>query len=200
MKLTKFILLLLGIIIFSSCGNKNIESKTEIEEEIIETSVSQNQPGDLPEEKENEEKDIFDLSLLNSVDLNDNPIDSSIFENKYTLVNVWATNCRPCVIEMPDLQKLQETLGGDDFQVIGIISDTYSESEINLEAAKKIVEQTGVKYSNIIPNDQIIEEVLMHIQFVPTTFIVDSDGKFIGEMVYGLREYDFFEAWVNTIK
>lgn len=196
MKLNKIILLLLGIVIFSSCGN----SKAEVKEEVVESSVSETQPGDLPSEKIDEEEDLFDLSLLNSVDLNGNPIDSSIFENKYTLVNVWATNCRPCIIEMPDLQKLQENLGGDNFQVIGIISDTYVESEINLDAAEKIVKQTGVEYSNIIPNEHIINEVLMHVQFVPTTFIVDSEGKFIGEMVYGLREYDFFEAWVNSIK
>lgn len=200
MKLNKIILLILGIIIFSSCGNNNTAPNTEVKEEVVESSLSENQPGDLPKEETNVKEDFFDLSLLNSVDLNGNPIDSSIFENKYTLVNVWATNCRPCIIEMPDLQKIQENLGGDDFQVIGIISDTYVESEINLDAAKKIVGQTGVEYSNIIPNEHIIEEVLMHVQFVPTTFIVDSEGKFIGEMVYGLREYDFFEAWVNSVK
>lgn len=196
MKNYKFAFLFLGILFLASCGNKESTSDVSGEEEIIMSEDTQIEE-DIPEETINV---LFNLSDMNSVDLDGNEVDSSIFQGKYTLVNVWATFCRPCIVEMPDLQKIHENLGGDDFQVIGIISDTYVESNENIEDAKKIVRQTGVDYINVVPNDKIIEDVLAKIQFVPTSFIVDSEGNFIGEAVYGSKDYKFFEAWVNQTK
>ncbi len=196
MKKYKFILFLVGILFLTSCGTdkKNEEISKNDQVEIVEEEQIEDDNIEEPDQN------VFNLSDFTSVDLEGNPVDSSIFQGKYTLVNVWATFCRPCIVEMPDLQKIHENLGGDDFQVIGIISDTYVESNENMEDAKKIVEQTGVNYINVVPNDEIIEDVLTQIQFVPTSFIVDSEGNFLGEVVYGSKDYKFFESWVNQIK
>ncbi len=194
MKKNKILLLFLMILILTSCGTKKTEEPKEVVEQ--ETPLTSEENAD----SEEEEKVAFDLSFINTVDLNGNEIDATIFENKYTLVNIWGTFCRPCIVEMPDLQKLHANLGGDEFQVIGIISDTHVDYENNIEDAKNIIEKTGVEYINIIPNQQLVEEVLSNIQFVPTSFIVDSQGKIIGEMVFGARDYNFFESWVNSTK
>lgn len=196
MKKYKFILFLVGILFLTSCGTdkKNEEISKNDQVEIVEEEQIEDDNVEEPDQN------VFNLSDFTSVDLEGNPVDSSIFQGKYTLVNVWATFCRPCIVEMPDLQKIHENLGGDDFQVIGIISDTYVESNENMEDAKKIVEQTGVNYINVVPNDKIIEDVLKQIQFVPTSFIVDSEGNFLGEVVYGSKDYKFFESWINQIK
>ncbi len=42
------------------------------------------------------------------------------FEGKYIVLNFWATWCAPCRKEMPHLSALQNTLGGDDFEVVTI--------------------------------------------------------------------------------
>lgn len=196
MKKYKFILFLVGILFLTSCGTdkKNEEISKNDQVEIVEEEQIEDDNVEEPDQN------VFNLSDFTSVDLEGNPVDSSIFQGKYTLVNVWATFCRPCIVEMPDLQKIHENLGGDDFQVIGIISDTYVESNENMEDAKKIVEQTGVNYINVVPNDEIIEDVLTQIQFVPTSFIVDSEANFLGEVVYGSKDYKFFESWINQIK
>ena len=34
------------------------------------------------------------------------------FEGKYVLLNIWATWCPPCRKELPDLEGLQQELGG----------------------------------------------------------------------------------------
>lgn len=196
MKKNKILLLFLMILILTSCGTK----KTEEQKEVVEQETPLTSEENADSEEEEEEKVAFDLSFINTVDLNGNEIDATIFENKYTLVNIWGTFCRPCIVEMPDLQKLHANLGGDEFQVIGIISDTHVDYENNIEDAKNIIEKTGVEYINIIPNQQLIEEVLTNIQFVPTSFIVDSQGKIVGEMVFGARDYNFFESWVNSTK
>ena len=38
------------------------------------------------------------------------------------------------------------------------------------------------------------------VQFIPTTFIVDSEGKQVGALVIGSKDYAFFETLINTIK
>lgn len=45
------------------------------------------------------------------------------YKGKIVLLNVWATWCAPCVIEMPMLNALQEERGGDNFEVVTISVD-----------------------------------------------------------------------------
>ncbi len=45
------------------------------------------------------------------------------YRGKLVLLNVWATWCAPCIIEMPMLNDLQADLGGDDFQVVTVSID-----------------------------------------------------------------------------
>ena len=48
----------------------------------------------------------------------------SEWRGRTVLVNLWATWCVPCRKEMPALDKLQETLGDKDFEVVAINIDT----------------------------------------------------------------------------
>jgi len=48
----------------------------------------------------------------------------SEWKGRTVLVNLWATWCVPCRKEMPALDKLQQTLGDKDFEVVAINIDT----------------------------------------------------------------------------
>jgi thiol-disulfide isomerase/thioredoxin len=45
------------------------------------------------------------------------------FRGKTLLVNFWATWCKPCLVEMPALDRLQKALSGDRFSVLAIAID-----------------------------------------------------------------------------
>ena len=47
----------------------------------------------------------------------------SDFDGQVVLLNLWATWCAPCVVEMPMLDALQQEFGGEDFQVVTISLD-----------------------------------------------------------------------------
>ena len=54
------------------------------------------------------------------------------WHGKVVLLSFWATWCKPCIWEMPHLDKLQSTLGGPDFDVVPVAFD-----ELGLAAAPK---------------------------------------------------------------
>jgi thiol-disulfide isomerase/thioredoxin len=52
-----------------------------------------------------------------------NAADFGSLRGKVLLVNFWATWCPPCVEEMPALDRLQDALGGSEFQAVAIAMD-----------------------------------------------------------------------------
>ncbi|MCB8818047.1 TlpA family protein disulfide reductase [Desulfosporosinus sp. SRJS8] len=97
------------------------------------------------------------------------------------MINIWATYCEPCIEEMPDLQELHEEFKSEGVNLIGIVSDTPDED--NEALAKAIISKTGVQYTNIIPDETVINNVLSNISSVPTTLFVDSAGNIIRDLV-----------------
>jgi len=49
--------------------------------------------------------------------------------SKLRLINVWATWCGPCIIEFPELVKLQRMYGNRDFEVVSVTTDDPSLEE-----------------------------------------------------------------------
>lgn len=115
--------------------------------------------------------------------------------HKYTLVNCWATFCNPCIGEMPSLEALNNKYYGADFQIIGVCGDLFKDGEIDgdkLKKGKDIVEQTGVTYTNLIPNGELSSGVLSNVIAYPTNYILDENGNII-EMFSGANSYEQFE-------
>jgi thiol-disulfide isomerase/thioredoxin len=52
------------------------------------------------------------------------PLKLSRFSRADVLLNLWATWCAPCRAEMPALDRLQQELGGPDFEVVAVNIDT----------------------------------------------------------------------------
>jgi len=132
------------------------------------------------------------LSPFWTIDMYGNEVDQTIFKNsKLTLVNVWATFCPPCLVEMPDLAELSEEYSINDVQIVGIINDVYSPNqrifERNLQTAASIIVQTGANYTHLIPSEDLYNLRLKDVQFVPETFFVDNTGKIVGKTVIGAK-------------
>ena len=47
----------------------------------------------------------------------------SQFRGKVVLLNFWATWCPACLVELPILDRLQQAMGGSDFQVVAVSVD-----------------------------------------------------------------------------
>lgn len=131
---------------------------------------------------------------FNGKDVNGNPISSDIFkQNKLTLVNVWGTFCGPCLKELPYLQQLQNEMKDKGLNVIGIVSD----GEESKEEAIKILKKNNINFINIMPNKEIKEKLLINLNAVPVTMLVDKEGNIVGEVLVGGRSKEQFETIVE---
>ena len=124
-------------------------------------------------------------------------VTSDIFaDSRLTMVNVWATYCNPCLMEMPYLGELAAEYSPEDFQIIGIISDVMEGDEDTLQTALSLISETGADtYTHLLLNESLYTAMLTDVTAVPTTFFVDSEGRIL-DTVLGSKEKD---AWKELI-
>ncbi|WP_066644358.1 TlpA family protein disulfide reductase [Christensenella timonensis] len=134
-------------------------------------------------------------------DLAGNEVTQDVFSgHKLTMVNLWATYCKPCLQEMPDLGEINREYAGKGFQVVGIVTDAADQSgqvvQEQADLAKEIVSATGADYTQLIPSNAMILKKLKDVTMVPETVFVDEYGKQVGESVVGSRSK---EEWTRII-
>lgn len=124
-------------------------------------------------------------------DVYGNAVPADIIAQKdVTVINVWATFCSPCIQEMPGLEKWHAELP-DNVQIIGIVSDVWEGQDAS--AAKAILEQNSVHFTNLTANDSM-STLLGMCAYVPTTFLVDKNGQLIGEPIIGADVQGYINA------
>ena len=71
-------------------------------------------------------------------------MDSSLFaDNAFTVVNFWFSGCKPCVAELGDLDKLNQTVKAQGGEVIGINTETLDDNADAIATAKQILQTKG---------------------------------------------------------
>jgi len=110
------------------------------------------------------------LPAFTLTDLNGKTLSSSSLKGKVVLMNFWATWCPPCRAEIPDLISLQKKYG-DKLIVIGI-----SEDEGSVEDVRKFVAAQGMTYPVAMSTPEL-RKIFRGVVALPTTFVLDPDGK-----------------------
>jgi thiol-disulfide isomerase/thioredoxin len=132
-----------------------------------------------------EDKDIaknFDYDFR-VVDLQNNTVDVSSFKGKTLFINLWATWCGPCRVEMPSIQNLYNTVDKD--KVVFIIlsldhKDPYAK-------VTKFVQDKEFNFPVYLPASELPSQ--LQVKSIPTTFIVDSKGKIVQKET-GVTNFD----------
>lgn len=98
------------------------------------------------------------------------------YTGKVTLVNFWATWCRPCVEEIPSLNRLRKQMQGKPFRLISV---DYAEDRETIEAFMK---EVNVDFPVLLDTDGKVSAEWNVVVF-PSTFVIAPDGK----IVYGVK-------------
>lgn len=141
------------------------------------------------------EADKEKFPSFETTDTKGNKITEKIFADKdITMVNVWGTFCGPCINEMPELQKIYESLP-KNANLIGIVADVPEGMKDGVDNANYIEKQTGVKYTNLTLSDSL-SSFAKRFYAVPSTIFVDKNGNIIGELVMGAD----IDAYVRNLQ
>lgn len=112
----------------------------------------------------------------------------SSFKGKTILLNVWATWCAPCREEMPALNRLQQALGGEKFEVVALSLDRSG-----AEASKKFLDDVGASALRLYTDATAKQGLTLKLVGMPTTILIDKDGLELGRLA-GPAEWDSEEA------
>jgi cytochrome c biogenesis protein CcmG/thiol:disulfide interchange protein DsbE len=107
------------------------------------------------------------------------------YSGKVVILDFWATWCPPCRQEIPGFISLQNKYGKDGLAVVGISLD-----EDGPTAVKPFVKQTGINYTVVAGNDQVTKDY-GDIESIPTTFIIDRNGRVMSKHVGYVAESVF---------
>lgn len=194
--LTLAALILTGALALTGCAKTSTEDNTNA---TANQSDSKQTTSEIGEEQDTNSKaeDVF--SKLNTTDLDGNPVDGSIFQDKkLTLVNAWNIGCTPCVEEIPYLQKISEEYAEKGVAVKGLyFSFGEDVGEDEMSQVKEVLSNASATYSQLLLSKEMYENSTMQeVMAFPTTFIVDSNGTIIDKLE-GSKDYN---GWKETVE
>ena len=87
------------------------------------------------------------------------------------MLNIWATWCGPCRIEMPSIQALQQSLGPKGLKIVAVsVDDPGSE-----EAIRDFAKEYGLTFEILHDPTGKIQKAYQTTG-VPETFVIGRDG------------------------
>lgn len=104
-------------------------------------------------------------------DANGASVKLSDYKGKVVLLNFWATWCGPCKIEIPWFIDLEQKYKDQGFSVLGVSMD-----EDGWEVVKPYIENRKVNY-RVLLGDDTVGNLYGGIESLPTTYMVDRDGR-----------------------
>lgn len=94
------------------------------------------------------------------------------YRGQVTLINIWATYCEPCLVEMPSLDRLYARYKSKGFKVVGVAVDDPGFEE----TIKEFVAKLGVTFEILHEGSGDIERAY-RARGIPATYVVGRDGR-----------------------
>ncbi|MGC3946128.1 MAG: TlpA disulfide reductase family protein [Chryseolinea sp.] len=112
----------------------------------------------------------YDFTLQ---DMNGNAVDVRRLRGRTLFVNLWATWCGPCRVEMPTIEALYKHADTTRVVFLIISVDDYAHHD----KVRNFARDKGFTFPVYMPAGGLPE--LLQVPSIPTTFIVAPDGKVV---------------------
>ena len=190
----KTLILIMSVLLIAGCSvnGNDVAPKDDKAQEAQNNGVPEDensqevQDNDTQETKEPVMAPDFELKSMD-----DSMIKLSDMRDKNVILNFWYTGCGFCVIEMPDLQKLQDTYA-DDLLILAV---NVGEKKEKVQA---FMDENNLSFTVLLDEDMDVADTY-GIRSFPTTTAVNKKGEiiggYIGMLTYEQMEqlYGFFE-------
>ncbi|MCR9252668.1 MAG: TlpA family protein disulfide reductase, partial [bacterium] len=114
-------------------------------------------------------------------DANGNMVSLTSLRGKYVLIDFWASWCRPCRAENPNVKKVYATYADKGFEILGVSLD------VNSNKWKQAIEVDGLPWEHVLDTRSAESaSATYNVQTIPATFLVDPEGKIIAKGLRGI--------------
>jgi peroxiredoxin len=117
----------------------------------------------------------------------------SSFKGKYVLVDFWASWCRPCREENPNVVSAFQKFRNKNFTILGVSLDK------NKEAWTKAIMKDGLTWAHISDLQEWYSPVvsIYGIQGIPFNVLVDPKGNIIAKNLRGSELHEKLAEVLN---
>ena len=119
----------------------------------------------------------------------------SDLKGKYVLIDFWASWCRPCRVENPNLVQLYRSNKDRGLRIVGVSLDKEKNKWI------QAIKDDGLVWNHVSNlqfwNDPIAK--LYKVSAIPATFILDDKGVIIARDLRGIELYNKVEELLSKM-
>jgi len=116
-------------------------------------------------------KQVIDIKTIDNKG-NFHTVSHNDYSGKFLLLDFWATWCKPCIGEMPNLIKARNLFDTSRLQIIGISRDT------DLNKLKLFLQKKNLPWNNYMISPDIQESIIKFYsaEAIPRTILVSPQG------------------------
>jgi len=105
------------------------------------------------------------------------------YKGQVVLVNIWATWCEPCRVEMPAMERLQDSLAGSGLKIVAVSIDEAEPSVV-----RAFRREMGLTFEILQDRTRAIERVYQTTG-VPESFVLNREGRIVKKVI-GAHAWD----------
>ncbi len=101
------------------------------------------------------------------------------YKGKVVVLNIWATWCAPCVVEMPTFEKLKALVADTNLRIVAVSTDDY----VGMDSVRTFARNLKLTFDILLDSVHRIDKDYLTTGY-PETFVIARDGtirkKWIG--------------------
>jgi thiol-disulfide isomerase/thioredoxin len=118
-------------------------------------------------------------------------------KGKVVVLDLWATWCGPCRMEIPSFIRLQEKYKAQGLEIVGVSLDPITRGG-NAELVRKFMQENNINYTIWVVNNPVALMKYPTGQGIPTTYVIDRNGRTIKQYV-GVQPESVFESDIKSL-
>lgn len=112
--------------------------------------------------------------------INGPPIKLSNYAGKVLVVNLWATWCGPCRMEIPELVKLYKEYRAKGLEIVGLSTEN---PEASAAGVRRFAEEFEINYPLGWATPEVAITLMQGRDAIPQSFVISRDGRVLKRFV-----------------